>query len=377
MVLMALDHSREYFHSTGFADGGNPTDLETTTPVLFFTRFITHFCAPIFVFLAGTSAYLYGQKKNKSQLSRFLFTRGLWLIIVEIVIMNPIWWFHFNYDFINLQVIWAIGICMVALGALVYLPKRTLFFLSVIIIAGHNLLDNIEAKEDSFLSVLWYIIHQGGYVSLHENLFVSFTYPVLPWIGVIVAGYLFGSLFKAGVEPEDRKKWLLRLGAISIGLFVLLRGSSIYGSSEPWTIRDNSVFTILSFLNIEKYPPSFNFLLLTLGGGFFFLYAVEKLRNRVSGFLLVFGRVPFFYYVLHIFLIHLLALITLPLVGKDWQLMILSTENLMKGLLQGYGYPLWATYLVWIIGIAILYFPSKAYMKYKMKNRTKWWLSYL
>jgi uncharacterized membrane protein len=374
---MALDHSREYFHFSGFANGGSPTDLETTTPILFFTRFITHFCAPIFVFLAGTSAFLYGQKKSKFQLSKFLFTRGLWLIVVEIVILNPIWWFHLNYDFINLQVIWTIGLSMISLGILIFLPKRLLLFLGILIIAGHNLLDDIEAKGDSFISILWYILHQDGYVSFSENLFVSFTYPVLPWIGVMVAGYIFGNLYRAQVDLRARKKWLIWLGTGSLLLFFLLRGTNIYGSPEPWTLQENPIFSIFSFLNLEKYPPSLNFLLLTLGTGFFFLYGVENFKNRVSSFFVVFGRVPFFYYVLHIFLIHLLALIALLLTGQDWQLMILSTENLMKGLLQGYGYPLWVTYLVSILAVAILYFPSKAYMKYKMENKTKWWLSYL
>jgi len=382
MVLMALDHARDYFHLGALVN--DPTALSTTTPVIFFTRFITHFCAPVFVFLAGTSAFLYGSRKTKPALSKFLFTRGLWLIFVEIVIMNFIWFFDIRYSTILLQVIFAIGISMIVLGILIYLPQKAILVLALLLIAGHNLLDGITMEGKSFSSIIWYILHQHSFIKFSENFVMIFDYPLLPWIGVMALGYCFGGLYTKDFNVNMRKKWLLYLGLGSTALFFILRGINIYGDLVPWTTQKNTIYTIMSFFNVTKYPPSLSFLLVTLGPALLFLYATETIKNRFTDFFLVFGRVPFFYYVLHILIIHFFALMILVITGGDWKLMILdwkaivlSESLLADGKLASYGYSLWVVYLIWI-GIVLLLYPlSKKYMIYKASNKDKWWLSYL
>ena len=216
MVIMALDHVRDYFHLGAFVY--DPLDLDTTTPVLFMTRFVTHFCAPVFIFLTGTSASLYGQNRSKKQLSKFLFTRGLWLIFVEIVIMNFLWWFDPSYSLINLQVIWAIGLSMIFLSFLIYLPIKIILALSLIVVFGHNLLDGITVQGDSFTSILWYMFHQWQFPSVGH---VAFYYPVMPWIAVMSLGYCFGSLYHKGFDQLKRKKNLLLFGLRPYSFFYL------------------------------------------------------------------------------------------------------------------------------------------------------------
>ena len=374
MVVMALDHVRDYFHLGAMYN--DPTNLETTTPVLFFTRFITHFCAPVFIFLAGTSAFLYGRNKTKNQLFRFLFTRGVWLVFIELTLMTTLWWFDLSYGFFNLQVIWAIGLCMIILSFLIYLPKKVLIIIGLLLVFGHNALDGVTAEGTSFGSIIWYILHQSNFVQLGDR-YVSFLYPILPWIGVIALGYAFGNLYHREFHSKLRKKWLLWLGLGSIVLFFVIRGINIYGNMTPWEVQDEATYTILSFLNVTKYPPSLLFLLITLGPAILFLYIAENWRNAVADFFLVFGRVPFFYYVIHVFVIHVAAMIGLLITGKDWKLMILSNDTIESGVLSDYGYSLGVVYLVWI-GIVLFLYPfSKWYMTYKANNRDKWWLSYL
>ena len=375
MVIMALDHVRDYFHINAFY-GNNPENLETTNILLFGTRFITHYCASVFVFLAGTSAFLYGQNKTKGELSKFLITRGLWLVFVEIAINNLLWWFDVSYGFIQLQVIWAIGVCMFVLGLIIYLPKRLILLLGLLILIGHNTLDGIVKEGDSLGSLLWYMLHQGNGFNF-EGHFVSFAYPVLPWIGVILLGYCFGELYQKEASKTVRKKWLLGIGLTSITLFFLLRGFNFYGDSSLWSTQETTEKTIMSFLKLTKYPPSLLYVLITIGPALLFLYCIESIKNTVTNFLLVFGRVPFFYYLLHVFIIHVAAIIGLIITGKDWKLMILTIDTFNSGGLQGYGYSLPIVYLVWTLIVALLYPISKSYMQYKAKNKEKWWLSYL
>ena len=377
MVIMALDHVRAYFHLGAFGGFNDPTNLETTTPILFFTRFITHFCAPLFIFLAGTSGYLYSLKRSSQELSKFLFTRGLWLIFVEIVIMSFILRFDASYGFISLQVIWAIGLCMIIMSLLIYLPNKIILALGLVLVVGHNLIDGIIAEGNSISSVFWYVLHQPHFFQLSENHFLRIQYPILPWIGVMALGYCFGRLYNSGFNIELRKKWLLWLGISTTALFFLIRGINVYGDIVPWSIQNSTTLTVLSFLNVTKYPPSLAFLLITLGPSFLFLYAIERIRNKTSNFLLVFGRVPFFFYILHLLLIHLSALIELVITGGEWKLMILSREMFTSGHLSEYGYNLWVVYVVWILLIAILYPICKKYMLYKKNNKDHWWLSYL
>jgi len=375
MIIMALDHTRDYFYFGSFL--GNPTDLETTTSILFFTRFITHFCAPVFVFLAGTSAFLYGSKKTESELFKFLFSRGIWLVFLEIVLNNFIWTFDIFHDKFILQVIWTIGFSMICLSFLIFLPKKIILTLGIILVAGHNALDGIVMQGSSLKAILWYLLHQEQRISsLGPFDMVIFKYPLIPWIGLMALGYYFGNLYKKDFDPSLRKKWLLLLGFGSIALFFIVRGINIYGDLVPWTVRDTTTKTILSFFNVTKYPPSFSYLLITMGPSFLFLYAVENYKNKITDFLLVFGRVPLYFYFIHVFLIHLLAIIGLLIFGGNWQILILNGAGFSQDLIT-YGYSLGVVYLVWIFIILILYPSCKKYMIYKAKNKEKWWLSYL
>ena len=374
MIIMALDHVRDYFHAAAFVS--NPTDMETTTVALFFTRFITHYCAPVFIFLAGTSAFLYGSKKTKPELFKFLITRGLWLIVLELTVMSFLWWFDVTFSFFNFQVIWAIGVCMVFLSLLIYLPKKVLLAFGLLLVFGHNLLDGIIMEGTGPLAILWYIFHQGSFFQIGDTWF-SFLYPVLPWIGVITLGYVFGSLYTKDFDVSLRKKWLSGLGFGAIGLFILLRAINIYGDLVPWAEQKNLTFTILSFLNVTKYPPSLLFLLVTLGPSFLFLRYSEHIKNKLTDFALVYGRVPLFYYVLHVLFVHVLAIAGILITGGDWKLMLLTMEKFMDGSLAGYGYSLGVVYLVWVGIVLSLYPLCNWYMKYKANHRDKWWLKYL
>ena len=375
MVIMALDHVRDYFHLGAFLY--DATDLETTTPVLFFTRFVTHFCAPVFIFLTGTSASLYGQSRSKAELSRFLWTRGLWLIFVEIVIMNFLWWFDPSYGFLNLQVIWAIGLCMIFLSALIYLPKKALILLSLLVVFGHNTLDGITTEGSSFSSILWYVFHQATFLQVSEARMVAFYYPVLPWIATMALGYCFGFMFHKGFDPIKRKKNLLLLGVLSISTFLMIRAINVYGDPAPWSLQENWLFTLMSFINVSKYPPSLLYLLITIGPTFIVLFLLEDFKTRATDFLLVFGRVPFFYYVLHVLVIHAAALFTLAALGRDWRLMIVTMEAFTTDKMASYGYSLGVVYLVWVLVVLFLYPFCKKYMTYKLIHKEKWWLSYV
>jgi len=375
MVIMALDHVRDYFHYGSFFI--DPTDFDTTTPFLFFTRFITHNCAPAFIFLAGTSAFLYGSNKPKPQLSKFLFTRGLWLVFLEIAVNGLLWSFDITYSSIFLQVIWAIGLSMIALSLIVYLQKKMILIIGLVLVAGHNLLDGIVMEGKSFKSIIWYILHQRNGFNISPDYEIIFAYPIIPWIGVLALGYCFGSLYKRDFNPALRKKWLLGLGFGAIALFYILRGLNGYGDLYQWSVQKNAVFTIMSFFNVTKYPPSLDYILITLGPAMLFLYVIENVKNRFTNFLLVFGRVPLFYYFLHIFVIHAFAILGMMIMGDEWHNMILTKEVFQNAMLINYGYPLYVVYIIWIAIVLLLYIPSKKYMVYKANNKDKWWLSYL
>jgi uncharacterized membrane protein len=377
MVIMALDHVRDYTN-TGymFVD---PTNLETTTPMLFFTRWITHFCAPIFVFLAGTSAFLYGSKKSsKNELAKFLFTRGLWLVFIELTVVNFSWTFDITLSVHIFQVIWAIGICMMLLAALIYLPKRLLLGLGFIILLGHNMLDGITQQGAEPLSLLWYYVHQFNFQAINEGQsMLAIAYPFLPWLGIIILGYCFGHYYQKGFDAKIRKTWLLRYGIGAVVLFFMLRFINVYGDLKPWASQNSITNTILSFFNVTKYPPSLVYTLMTIGPALLFLYAIESIKNRFTNIMIVFGRVPFFYYIIHLYLVHLIGLIGLVILGENWNELIMTVDRFKKQYLLDIGFDLWVTYLVWILVIIILYPICKRYMQYKSKNKDKWWLSYL
>ncbi|WP_136479842.1 DUF1624 domain-containing protein [Cognatitamlana onchidii] len=375
MIIMALDHTRDYFHYGAFFS--DPTDLETTTPFLFFTRFITHYCAPVFVFLAGTSAFLYGRNKTKPELFKFLFTRGLWLIVLEVVVNNFFWWFDISYSFIVLQVIWAIGISMIALSLLQFLQRKVLLVVGFVILFGHNILDSIVLKGDSLAAILWYILHQGGQLATGPNSVIGAYYPVLPWIGIIILGFCLGTLYDKSFKSRTRQKWLIILGFGAVILFFIVRGLNVYGDLSPWSYQSTTTKTIMSFFKVTKYPPSLAYSLITLGPALLFLFAIENIKNKITDFLLVFGRVPLFYYFLHILVIHLLAVLGLIMLNGNWRDMILTANTFKNATLINYGYSIAIVYMVWCFVIALLYYPCKRYMLYKANNKNKWWLSYL
>ena len=375
MVIMALDHVRDYFHYGSFFN--DPTNLETTTPILFFTRFITHYCAPVFVFLAGTSAFLYGSKKTKRELFKFLFTRGLWLIFLEFVVNNLIWTFDLSYSFPIVQVIWAIGVSMVMLSFLIYLPKKVILGIGLLLVFGHNALDGIAMEGYSFQSMVWYFLHQQQMLVYGSDFIFLIQYPLIPWIGLMALGYCFGQLYSKDFDASIRKNWLLNMGFAAIGLFLLLRSLNIYGDLIPWTMQDTTAKTIMSFFNVTKYPPSLLYFCITLGPAMLFLYAFETTKNKLTDFFLIFGRVPLFYYFLHVLVIHALAIIGMLIFGSNWHDMILDAEGFMNENLMSYGYSLFVVYCVWISVVLLLYPFCKKYMMYKATNKDKWWLSYL
>ena len=212
MVIMALDHVRDYFN-LGYLNA-DPTDMDTTTPFLFFTRWITHYCAPIFVFLSGTSAFLYGSKKTKKQTAKFLFTRGLWLIFIELTVVNFGWTFDIGLGVHILQVIWAIGLCMVFLSALIFIPIKYLLGIGILLVAGHNLLDGITMQGTDPLSILWYVLHQQNFLVVGNQTMIAFIYPIIPWLGLMILGYCLGTFYKKDFNVDIRKKWLLKLGGV-------------------------------------------------------------------------------------------------------------------------------------------------------------------
>ncbi|MDB5117496.1 MAG: hypothetical protein JWQ79_2988 [Mucilaginibacter sp.] len=352
MIIMALDHTRDFFTHLNY----DPTDLTRASTALFLTRFITHFCAATFVFLAGTGAFLYlSRGKTKVEASKFLLSRGLWLILLECTIIHWGWGFG-----IFLQVIWVIGLSMVILSALIYLPVPVITAFGLILIFGHNLLDHVDASSFSPTGkTLWTILHVQGMIHLWGNNSVFLMYPLIPWVGVMATGYGFGTIFKWD-DVAKRKKTLVTLGVSAIALFILIRYFNIYGDPGIWTNQGNPVRTILSFIDIQKYPPSLDYLLITLGPGMLFLAWIEGKSNTLTNIFVVYGRVPLFYYILHLYLLHLMAIIASVITGQP----------------KGVAVDLPVVYLLWLTAVVILYLPSRWFMKYKQGHK-QWWLSYL
>jgi uncharacterized membrane protein len=375
MIIMALDHIRDYFHADAFVF--DPVDLNKTNVPLFFTRWITNFCAPVFMMLAGTSAFIAGQRRTRKQLSVFLFTRGLWLVFLELVVVNFAWFFNIHFSFGILAVIWALGISMMALAALIHLPRPAILVTGIVLVAGHNLLDNVHVPGNSAEAIFWAILHERKGFSLNGWQFMT-VYPLLPWIGLMALGYCLGYLYRRDADPVKRKRLLLQMGAGFLLLFFLLRITNVYGDLIPWSRQSSPVFSFLSFINVTKYPPSLDYVLLMIGPALLFLALTEKPLNRMTSIISVYGRVPFFYYMIHIFLIHLAALFAATLSGYPWTAMTgFTTWVDFDPRLKGYGFSLGVVYLVWISVIAILYPLCRRYDRYKLEHKDKWWLSYL
>jgi uncharacterized membrane protein len=365
MMLMALDHTRDFFGASGM----NPRDV--TDPALFLTRWITHYCAPLFIFLAGISAYLYGARgRATSDVSRFLFTRGVWLMLIEVTVVRLGWSFSLSLEFFMTQVIWVIGASMVVLAVLVWLPRWAIAAIGVTMIAGHNLLDGIKAADVGAAGWIWNFLHQPGLVKF-GGVTVFALYPLVPWAGVMAAGYALGPVFRE--DAASRRRWLVGLGLGATALFVILRASNLYGDPAAWSVHGGVVATALSFINCEKYPPSLLYLAMTLGPGLILLAAFEGVRSRGSDLVTTFGRVPFLYYVAHIFLIHALAIAFAWATTGDiaW---LLSDAAPRKPADYGLGLP--GVYAVWLVVLIALY-PLCRWFAALKQRRSDWWLSYL
>jgi uncharacterized membrane protein len=378
MIIMALDHVRDFFHVTAFTD--DPLNLATTSPLLYFTRWITHFCAPIFVFLSGTSIYLQSMRKTKKELSAFLIKRGLWLIAVELVIISFSWTFDPFYHFIPLQVIWAIGISMVIMGFLIHLPYKLILAIGFIIVFGHNLLDIPEAAPGFKAGFWWDLLHHGNwsFYAFAPNHFVVVIYPFIAWTGIMLLGYTAGIFFTSNFSPEQRQKNILRLGMALVVLFIVLRFMNVYGDPFPWKMEKNGLYTFLSFMKIHKYPPSLLYLCITLGPALILLSLIEKVKNRFTRITVVFGRTAFFYYIIHFFFIHILLGITFYAQGHTTQQAMESMKTLpFMFAIPGQGFGLAVVYGIWAFVIVALFPLCKWYDKYKTSHKEKWWLSYL
>lgn len=375
MIIMALDHVRDYFHADAFLF--DPLDLSRTNGWLFFTRWITHFCAPIFMLLAGTSAFLVGQRKTKKELSLFLLKRGLWLILLEFTVINFAWNFDIAFTNIYFVVIWALGVSMIVLAALIHLPLKFIFLFGMVVVAGHHLMDSIQIQGNTLRDFGWSLFHQLGFFSWNGRMFLI-GYPIIPWIGVMALGYCLGTLYMNGVAADKRKKWLRIIGIAAIVLFVLIRLANSYGDPSHWSRQSTSFYTFLSFINVSKYPPSLLYLLVTLGVALITLSFLENVNNGTSRFISVYGRVPMLYYILHLYLIHIGTLMAAQwFTSYTWRDWILKQPLWFAEYLQGYGFSLGVVYLVWIGVVLILYLPCKWYDRYKTAHKEKWWLSYL
>jgi uncharacterized membrane protein len=374
MIVMALDHVRDFFHSAAMYF--QPDNLARTTVPLFFTRWITHFCAPVFAFTAGLSAFYWlSRGRTKSELSRFLWTRGLWLVLLELTVVNFAMIFSFHSGLVILEVIWMLGWSMVALGVLIYLPLRVLAALSIAVIALHNLADFVMPSQFGSAGWIWNLVHQPGVLQAGGHI-VLVAYPLIPWVAVMAAGFCFGHIMV--LDPPQRRQWMTRIGLVLTLAFFVIRGMNVYGDPQRWSSQMPGM-TVLSFLRCSKYPPSLDFLLMTLGPAILLLSWLDRFKFAPSNPLIVFGRVPLFYFVVHLFVIHMLAIL-LAFIRYGHAEFLLTPLPSMGGQAKlypsHYGYELGTVYVVWIAVVALLY-PLCLWFSRLKQRRSDWWLSYL
>jgi uncharacterized membrane protein len=379
MVIMALDHVRDFFSNYS----GNPTDAAAVPGVIFFTRWITHLCAPTFVFLAGTSIYLQALRKPRAQLARFLVTRGLWLMALEVVVVTSMLTFHPSLHFLLLQVIWVTGVSMVLMAGLIYLPLWVVALSGAVLVVGHNLFDGVSpATMGPLAGTLWRLLHVPGVLrSPASGYFWLNLYPLIPWPGIMALGFVFGAVLRRPASARWRA--MLVWGGSSLVLFAALRWTNRYGDPLPWKPQATAARTFMSFLDVQKYPPSLLFSLATLGVSLCLMAAFEawQARGRLQALrsvLSVYGRVPFFYYILHFTMIHLAALLTTAAMGLDWRWWFGLPPNggVFFGQPPGYGFSLPIVYLVWIAVVTFCYFPCRWFADLKQRKKNAW-LSYL
>jgi len=375
MLIMALDHARDYLHATAWTD--DPLNFATTTPQLYFTRWITHFCAPVFVFLSGSSAFLAGQKKTRPELSVFLLKRGFWLVFAELVIVTLGWTFNPLYNLFILQVIWAIGWSMIIVGLLVRTSVKMVMIIGCLIVFGHNILDYLTLPQQGAASILWRVFFTTTFrvYPVGQTHFILDIYAILPWTGLMCLGYGFGRIYRTGFDAVRRRKILLSLGSAVIIFFILLRLINVYGDPHPWSTQKNNFYTFLSFINATKYPVSLLYACMTLGPAMIVLALLEHAQNKLTRILSMYGRVPFFYYVCHIYLTHAICVIFFFASGYGARDIVdRNTPFLFRP--QHFGFDLPVVYAVWLFVILALYVPCKWFDNYR-RTHHQWWLSYV
>lgn len=376
MLIMAIDHVRDALHK-GHPE---PTDLAVTTPILFFTRYITHFCAPTFVFLSGVSAYLAGTRRTLGQQSLFLLKRGIWLLIIEVMVVSLAITLNPHYSYIILQVIWAIGGSMVLLALLIRLKASpaAIGAIGFIIFVGHNIFDVIDPGPVKS-TAWWQLLISGngwdGVIKVTNDRVINVPYALLPWTGVMLTGYAIGPMYAASFDPAGRKKILLRAGLGMLAFFLLFRAFNIYGDPAPWSTQKTTALTIISFFNVTKYPCSLLYLCMTLGAALIILSRTEGLKNKFTSILTIYGSVPFFYYIIHWYLIQFITIILFFAMGFTTE-QIVPPGSAFLFAPNGFGISLAGVYLVWLMVIVMLYRPCKWYSRYKKTHR-QWWLSYV
>jgi len=370
IIIMTLDHTRDFLHYPG----PSPLNMQTTTVILFFTRWITHFCAPAFVFLSGVSVYLAGQHRTKQELSFFLIKRGLWLILSDVLIISLLFTFDLQYHFQVLEVLSAIGFGMIILALLIRAPMPVIALIAVIIIGGHNLLDYVSLPQNGLAGGLskLFLSAIGAFIPLSSNRAVVVLYAVIPWTGALLLGYVFGTLYARGFDAKKRQEILLLSGLLLIALFVGLRFINQYGDPSHWAVQRNAAHTLLSFLNATKQSPSFLFFSMTLGPVMLLLSFTEKINNRVTEFCRVYGNVPYFYFIVHFSVLRVINIVLILIAGLSMK----ADGSPLVWQAPGFGRPLWEVYLFWIGVVTLMYYPCQWYGNYK-RTHHYWWLSFI
>lgn len=371
MIIMVLDHTRDFMHLTSITQ--SPTDLATTTPMLFFTRWITHLCAPVFVFLSGTSAYISLQRKDDFTAGRgFLLSRGIWLIFLEFTVINFGLWFDIHFQNFLFNVIAAIGFGFIVLSLLLKLSPKSIGIIGLIIIFCHDLIIRIPFDSNNFLKYFVSPFFLPGVFPLSPHTMFIMGYTPIPWLGIMLIGFGAGKLFE--LPLEKRKKIFLRMGITALVLFILLQIINIYGDPFPWTKQNNDLYIFLSFINVTKYPPSLSFTLLMLGIMFLILSFMEGIKDKFTNIVEIYGKVPLFYFIIHWFILHPLMFVMVFLQGFKSSDLVFGFNF---GRPEGSGVNLWVIYLIWIAVVIALYPVCKWYSVFKQNNRQKKWLSYL
>lgn len=369
MIIMALDHVRDLMHVNSITQ--SPTNLQTTTTALFFTRWITYLCAPAFVFLAGSSAYLSFKKKNDVSRSRsFLLSRGVYLILLELIVVNFALFFDPAYHMILFEVIAAIGFGFVMLGLMLRLPVMVVGIVGLLIIFCHNLTQLIPfADNSSGKTIVSLLFSPGGFPMFGSHVFVM-GYPPIPWLGIMMVGFASGRFFEW--QQEERRSLFTKIGLGALLLFVVIRYINVYGDTLPWSAQKNFLFTFLSFMNVTKYPPSLQFCLVTLSVMFLMLAFTEGAKNKLSDIASVYGRVPLFYFLVHFFLIHLIMLAMMFAQGFHWSQLDFASGSFGRPKDVQSGVGLGAIYLIWVSVVAVLYMPCVWYGNYKSEHNHTW-----